>query len=337
MMQIKSGLTSFYSTAQVQSYLQRINFGDLSTVHPNLKNLQQLVTLHLLAFPFENTQLHYTTTHEIDVTPEVVYNRLVANRQGGSWCCGQNGLFLGMLRGLGYRAYAVSGRVNLSPPSEEARSFTFLSHMALIVQLDEETAMADITRHETPQTPESKTYLVDVGFGGTGIVRPMLLETGRIVPGPAPPEEHRLIRGTHPESSLCEDESSRLWVLQYRCGSHQPWSHLYIFDERETYPSDWVAYSQWLCAHPVALFKQNVLCVRHFIDTHDNDGLGVRLGRLVLIGTRVQRRVGEETHTVREISTEIERLQILKEDFGITIEHDDIQNITGTSAALPPF
>ena len=41
--------------------------------------------------------------HEVDVSPQYVYHRLVEQRSGGSWCCGHNGLLLGVLRGLGYK------------------------------------------------------------------------------------------------------------------------------------------------------------------------------------------------------------------------------------------
>lgn len=38
----------------------------------------------------------------MDVTPEGLFERLV-KRRGGSYCFGQNGLLLEMLRGLGFR------------------------------------------------------------------------------------------------------------------------------------------------------------------------------------------------------------------------------------------
>ena len=54
---------SFYSAPQVIAYLQRIDFPvcdyqERPLFSPNLANLEQLVRLHLIAFPFENTRLH---------------------------------------------------------------------------------------------------------------------------------------------------------------------------------------------------------------------------------------------------------------------------------------
>ena len=242
-------------------------------------------------------------------------------------------------REVSSRVFASSGRVNQSPPSQEAKEFTFLSHMVLLVQLDEnppETQALNVLPKSMAVSSSNQTYLVDVGFGGTGIVRPMLLEVGHITHGSAPPEEHRLVREMHPNSSLNDIESSRVWVLQYRCGSHQPnWTTLYIFGETETYTSDWIAYSQWLCAHPVDLFLHNVIAVRHFNvegqPVQDN-GNEVPLGRLVMIGTRVQRRIGTQSQTIREFYTEFDRVRILKDYFGISVDENEVGNIKSPAA-----
>lgn len=210
--------------------------------------------------------------------------------------------------------------------------------MVLLVQLDEDTSEAhtvDALPNMMNVSSKQRTYMVDVGFGGNGIVRPMLLEVGHVVSGAAPPEEHRLVREMHPDSSLEETESSREWVLQYRCGSYQPtWTTLFIFGETETYINDWIAYSQWLCAHPVDIF-QNVIAVRYFIvegQLVPGGGNEVPLGRLVMTGRRVQRRIGTHSRTIREFSTEYDRVRILKDDFGISVDESEVRNIKSPAA-----
>ena len=213
----------------------------------------------------------------------------------------------------------------------------------LIVQVDSHPPESGCQGNLTSQNSgnsEAATYLVDVGFGGTGLARPILLRTGQTVPGCAPPEEHRLVRGMHPESSLEVDESSQDWLLQYRCGSHQPdWTVMYLFKESESFPDDWVAYSQWLSAHPPEIFQNNVVCIRYFAIDHDTKveeakRPGISLGRLVMMGRRVQKRIGDQSQTVREFSTERERVHVLKEDFGIMVDDDEVQNIAQTGGAL---
>ncbi|KAF8510144.1 cysteine proteinase [Hysterangium stoloniferum] len=321
MIDIKYDIPSFYSPAQLQAYLNRIGFsGDPVSLKPDFKNLEYLVQHHLTTFPFENTRLHYEANHEVNTDPQFVYSRLVEKREGGSWCCGHNGIFLGMLRALGYRAIAVSGRVNQNATGQP-ECYTFLSHMFCFVQLSSEG---------TPDNSASRIYLVDVGFGGTGPIRPLLLEVGQTVQGTAFPEEHRIMRASHPQSSLSDTQ----WALEYRCGSN--WSLLYIFNHVETYPADWIAYCQWFCAHPTPRFKANVVCVQYFVVEDGGEGeSGPSFGRLIMFGNKVQRRVGLESTTVKEFATERERIQILKEDFGVLVQEGEVQNIMNTLAALP--
>lgn len=239
------------------------------------------------------------------------------------------------------RGFASSGRVNQSPPSEKPTAFTTLTHLVLLIQLGEDPSEVN-ARGAMPNsmaTPSrQQTYLVDVGYGGVGIVRPMLLEAGHIVSGSSVPEEHRLVRAMHPDSSLHDTESSRDWVLQYRCGSRQPdWTTLYMFSETETFSCDWIAYSQWLCTHPVKLFRENVIAILHFViqdEAGRDDPLGAPLGRLVMTGKRVQKRIGTQSETIKEFHTERDRVRILKEDFGIIVDECEVRNIKHP-AALP--
>ncbi|KAF8531726.1 hypothetical protein JB92DRAFT_3104665 [Gautieria morchelliformis] len=194
--------------------------------------------------------------------------------------------------------------------------------MVLLVQLEEDHSEPN-ARNVGEDSSSKQTCLVDVGFGGTVIVRPMLLEAGTIISGSAPPEEHRLIRGMHPDSSFGETETS-------------PWTTLYMFGETETYTSDWIVYSQWLCAHPVALFEHNVFAVRHFIVEGISATQGeMPLGRLVMTGRSVRRTIGAQLQTIREFGTESDRVRILREDFGITLDESEVRNIKDPAALAP--
>lgn len=73
-----------------------------------------------------------------------------------------------------------------------------IQHMVLLVQI--------------PGDPPGETYLVDVGFG-LGLVRPIRLRENEEVDGLASPERHRLVRASHPESSL---EPSDPFALEWR-------------------------------------------------------------------------------------------------------------------------
>lgn len=147
--------------------------------------------------------------HSMDVTHKGAFKRLVLEHKG-SYCFGQNGVFLGMLRALGYRyvhmhdhpfdisdqytcpilrAYSGAARVNTTPENGAQPNYTSLSHMVIFVQ---------------PNQGSSQTYVVDVGFGSSGLVRPILLSdaSDNVVLGMSPSEKHRLTRSPHPSSSL---------------------------------------------------------------------------------------------------------------------------------------
>jgi len=71
--------------------------------------------------------------------------------------------------------------------------FTALSHMVIFVQ---------------PFESSNQTYVVDIGFGSTGLARPILLfdVEDNIVMGMNPTEKHRLTRGPHPLSSTSKSK-----------------------------------------------------------------------------------------------------------------------------------
>ncbi|KAF8510143.1 cysteine proteinase [Hysterangium stoloniferum] len=320
MFTIKADLPALYSPTQVQKYLEIIGFpADVASFIPNLGALDCLIRQHLLTFPFENTPLHYDADHDIDASPQPIYQRLVEQKKGGSLCYGLNGLLMGMLRGLGYRAIAVSGRVNLSPPTEKPRTFSVPSHLCILVQFG----------GGSPGNTQT-TYLVDTAFGRSCLVHPLLLEVGQTASGAAPPEEHRIAQASDSDSSVLGVE----WALEYRCGSDQPnWSTLYSFSETETPPSDWIAYSQNFCARPPPVFKNNVVCLRFFA-TDTAGPNGALLGRFMLMGNKVLKKIGTHAEPIMEFNTEKERIQILRDVFGIIIEETEIEYIENTPAAF---
>ncbi|TFK43192.1 hypothetical protein BDQ12DRAFT_674553 [Crucibulum laeve] len=189
-------VASVYTASQVVRWLQHIKYVHSFTEDDiaagrfpvTLENLVIITRLQLVTFPYENTEMHYSSDHKMDITPEGLYRRLILDNRG-SYCFGLNGLFFQMLRGLGYRAYSGSARVNVVKDPELPPNFTALIHMIIFVQ---------------PIENSNETYLVDVGCGGSGPARPILLLTGgeNVVMGISPTEKHRLNMCPHPESSL---------------------------------------------------------------------------------------------------------------------------------------
>ncbi|KAK0205183.1 hypothetical protein DFS33DRAFT_1274130 [Desarmillaria ectypa] len=303
-----------------------------------LENLHVLIRMHLIAFPFENCDMHYSSNMGLHQyirpfygcdTPGHVSTHHSWSR--GSYCFGLNTLFHGMLRGLGYRAYAGSARVNdaSSPPKLGP-----LSHMILLVQPDSET-------HFQP------VCLVDVGFGGACLTRPIYLRDGAVVMGATPSEKHRLIRAPHPSSSLnsVDADSALLWYLQIsRSGkTESAWKTLYAFSESESFPEDFMRASVYISQMPSeSIFWKNLMCVKYFVvDEEEQRRLGlessakdVHLGKYILFGSEIRRSVGGRQQVLQIFRSEGDRIQALRDYFGFDIDVKDAHNINGRAAAV---
>jgi N-hydroxyarylamine O-acetyltransferase len=121
----------------VDAYLDRLGVGRPAAA--DLATLRHLQERHLAAVPFENLSVHLG--EPIELTVEKLFDKVVTRRRGG-FCYELNGLFVALLRELGYAASLRAAQVfrpdgTLGPP---------LDHAAIVVELDE-------------------PWLVDVGFG----------------------------------------------------------------------------------------------------------------------------------------------------------------------------
>ncbi len=128
---------------QCRSYLDRL--GLEYPRHLDREFLDRLVRRHLEVIPFENlTQVVCHKTVSMDL--EQIYEKIVLGRRGG-YCFELNSLFLGLVRGLGYKGYPVACRVLRRP------GLRVPTHRANVVCLGEEE------------------YFCDVGFGGIACLR----------------------------------------------------------------------------------------------------------------------------------------------------------------------
>ncbi|SJL10079.1 uncharacterized protein ARMOST_13461 [Armillaria ostoyae] len=323
-----------YSPQEIIQWLESIGYkhelteSDIASgsFKTTLENLHVLVRMHLVAFPFVNWDFLSTSDHSMDVTPQGMFRRTILRRRG-SYCFGLNTLFLGMLRGLGYRAYAGSARVS---DGSNPLKLGPLSHMFLLVQPDSET-------HFQP------VCLVDVGFGGTCLTRPIYLRDGAVVETSS--EKHRLIRAPHPSSSLDSLDSALLWHLQIsRSGkTESSWKTLYAFSESESFPEDFMRASVYISQMPSeSIFWKNLMCVKYFVvDGEEQRRLGleastkdVHLGKYILFGSEIRRSVGGRQQILQIFRTEEDRIRALRDYFGFDIDVKDAHNIIGRSAAV---
>ncbi|KAJ4487754.1 hypothetical protein J3R30DRAFT_843226 [Lentinula aciculospora] len=367
--QLRNGLwiklvPSLYDKNQVSNWLSRIKYpgswsaDNVENFETNLENLSILQRLQIVTFAFENTAMHYTRHHSMDISPPALYQRLVVEGKG-SYCFGMNTLFLQMIRALGYRAYSGSGRINTASPDSPPNFLSFV-HEVLFVQ---------------PIEGSNITYVVDASGGGSCMTRPILFKDGAKVMGATPSEWHTLVKTGRLESSLeCSPNSTEPagveWRLVVSHGSDSGPATtriLYSFIEDEFFTMDYecsnigIYTGAW--AEKESLFTDNIVCALCFwlsdeemevklaktimpetakcdvysaggVPQWDHSLMSRYLGRLGLHKNELRRHVGTRSETLKVFHTELERIAVLREFFRIDIIQADLEYIRGRAPAL---
>jgi N-hydroxyarylamine O-acetyltransferase len=202
------------------TYLQRVGYR--GPREPNLALLSALTEAHTRSIPFEN--LDVLLGRPISLEPAALFQKLVVDRRGG-YCFEQNGLFLEVLRELGFQVAPLSARVRLQRP----RDFTPpRTHVFLRVELDGES------------------WLTDVGVGALSLTSPLRLTVGTE-------------QATLHEPRRIIQEGARLFH-QVRFG--EDWQDVCEFTLEEMPPIDRELANWYTSAHPASHFKNRLIVAR---------------------------------------------------------------------------
>jgi N-hydroxyarylamine O-acetyltransferase len=175
------------------AYLARIGIeGGLPP--PTLETLARLQQAHAHAIAFENVEV--LARRVPDLALAALEDKIVRRGRGG-YCFEQNGLFLGVLRALGFRVRALEGRVRTGVPADVETGRT---HMALAVTLDGEE------------------WLADVGFGGLAPTAPLRLASR--AEQATPHGAYRLVEAE--ADLLLQARTFDGWIDGYRLGPDRP-------------------------------------------------------------------------------------------------------------------
>ena len=120
----------------LDAYFDRIGYH--GPREPTLAVLHALTAAHAQSIPFEN--LDVLLDRRIRLEDEALFQKLVHDRRGG-YCFEQNGLFLKVLRTLGFAATPLSARVRLQRPRDFLPPRT---HMFIRVDIDGERWLSDV-------------------------------------------------------------------------------------------------------------------------------------------------------------------------------------------------
>jgi arylamine N-acetyltransferase len=194
-----------YTLSQISDYLHHISlpqqFHPGADSKPDLGMLTALQRHHLGSIPFENLALHYspsrTPTRTVSLDPQAVYDKFINRRRGG-YCMEQNMFFNYMLRGLGFQVYSTGARVRRREHGIPVGDYIGWSHVVNIVTLE--------------SSGESQQFMVDVGFGGDGPTKPLLLTDWAVTRNLGTQEV--MLKYENIDSNV--DPRQKLWVYKIR-------------------------------------------------------------------------------------------------------------------------
>ncbi len=202
----------------LDSYLARVEYA--GRLDRSLQALQGLHLAHATHVPFENLDILLGRSIELDLAS--LQAKLVKARRGG-YCFEQNSLFAAVLEAVGFSVTRLAARVRMGTDHVRPRS-----HMLLAVAAD------------------GAQWLADVGFGGDGLLSPILLDQKepveqfgrafRVV-------DHRdvkVLQTLHPDG----------------------WFDLYAFTLEPQYHIDYVVANHFTSTHPDSIFVKALVVQR---------------------------------------------------------------------------
>jgi N-hydroxyarylamine O-acetyltransferase len=254
---------SLLNAIQIANYLKRIGYnGDIRV---DYNTLRQLHVGHSLNIPFENLDCILRKPVSLETTD--LYHKIVVQKRGG-YCFELNGLFGLLLKTLGFKVDNLMGRVCRG-------DFLARCHHLLIVEIDD------------------KRWLVDVGFGGNGLIAPMPLEIER--------EERQ-----YSETFRLAHNQEQGYILQHRL--HNEYQNLYSFTLEESLFHDYIVANYYTSTSPNSFFTKFPICTKP-----------TELGRITLMDSEFSQREHGETVMRNVLDSDDEYRGLLIRIFGIDI------------------
>lgn len=204
----------------IAAYFDRIGYEGTPT--PSIETLRILHAKHPQAIPFENINPLLGLAVELDT--KSLEQKLIHNNRGG-YCFEHNLLFKSVLEAIGFPIRGLAARVRWGRSEDET---TPRGHMLLLVEAG------------------GKSYIADVGFGGSTLTAPLLLKTEATQS--TPHESYRLV----PK----DDE----YLLQIKL--EDEWKALYQFTLQENFLPDYKLTNWYLSNHPESHFVNSLKVAR---------------------------------------------------------------------------
>lgn len=200
-------------------------------------------------------------------------------------------------------------------------------HVVNIVTLPSESGSADGTA--------PAKYMCDVGFGGDMPTVPVPLVTpSPVLHNSIGTQEIRLERGRIPGMRAPESSGQAFWIYQYRNAGDQPWHAAFCFTETEFLERDLEVLNWYTSRDPRCFQTFTLLVVKFLMRGGEEGGKGEVYGKLMLVNDEVKGNLGGKTRLVKKCETEEERVQVLKDMFGMTLTREQREAIAGRAAEI---
>ncbi|KAF7921116.1 uncharacterized protein EAE97_011384 [Botrytis byssoidea] len=314
-------MTSAYSSEQINLYEEYISLPSKYRRRNNpaltLDYLTSLHIRHISTIPYENLLLHYSPDHSVSLDPQALFIKIITNARGrGGYCLEGSTFFNHVLRALGFQVYTAGVRIRRRSAYDGVPRGNYIGwfHIVNIVTL-----------------PNTDKYMIDVAFGGDGATKPLPLISGHSIHNLGT-QEIRLVYEPIPQQI---DQSKPLWIFQYRNGPDKEWNSWYTFNEHEFLPEDFEIMNYFVSTNMSDRNFQtkNVLIVA-FVVGEDEEGKETIVGKRMLFNEMVKENMGGKTRLVKVCESESERVEMIREFFGITLTDEEKDAIRGRIVEL---
>ncbi|PYI18049.1 arylamine N-acetyltransferase 1 [Aspergillus violaceofuscus CBS 115571] len=276
-------------------------------LRPDLETLSAIQAHHLSRIPFENVALHYSNTPRISLEIADIHHKFIEKGRGG-YCMEHNLLLCHVLRYKGFQVHLTGARLHRDATTP-IPGWSGWEHVVNIVTL-----------------ADRSQYMVDVGYGGDGPILPVpLTPTGVTLPNLGI-QELRLQYESVPGLSSRPDQ--KFWTYQIRNGADRPWRLCYAFSDLEFHPPDLEVMNFYTSQFPGSFLTTRVLAIRFLARD------GHIYGKVVLDQDKVKVNTGGKSVLVQTCVTEAERVEVLRERFGIQLTVEQQEGIIGRNSAL---
>ena len=188
-----------------------------------LETLKAVHRAHLAAIPFEN--LNLLLERPVLLDPPSLMDKMVRHHRGGYE---QNLVPAAVLDRIGFTLTAFAARVLVGGDGRPRPS----THALLRAEV------------------EGAPWLVDVGFGGGGLLEPFPFV-----------DDHQVSQGgRHLRLDRIAGVSGQKWLL--RAFDGREWRNLYSFTTAASLPQDYAVFSHYLTTHPRSPFLARLMVAR---------------------------------------------------------------------------